>query len=68
MSRDTLLLRAKSLKLHGIMAHWDEINDDIKIKDLLDWEETERTNRSLERRLSSAQIGRYKPLANFDWG
>ena len=31
------------------------------------WEESERARRSLERRLRSAHIGRFKPLADFDW-
>ena len=34
---------------------------------LLAWEETERARRSLERRLRCAHIGRFKPLADFDW-
>ncbi|MEI7607378.1 MAG: IS21-like element helper ATPase IstB [Rhodospirillaceae bacterium] len=31
------------------------------------WEEEERGRRSLERRLSDAHIGRFKPLCDFDW-
>ena len=31
------------------------------------WEEAERARRSLERRLQAAHIGRFKPLADFDW-
>jgi len=34
---------------------------------LLQWEEAERSRRSLERRLALAHIGRFKPLADFDW-
>ena len=34
---------------------------------LLDWEEQERARRSLERRLQTAHIGRFKPLCDFDW-
>ena len=34
---------------------------------LIDWEEQERTRRSLERRLRAAHIGRFKPLCDFDW-
>ena len=64
---DNLLLRAKALKLHGLMAHWDEIQQQPWLSDLINWEEIERSHRGLERRLSSAHIGRFKPLANFDW-
>ena len=34
---------------------------------LLEWEEQERACRSLERRLKTAHIGRFKPLCDFDW-
>ena len=34
---------------------------------LIEWEEQERTRRSLERRLGEARIGRFKPLCDFDW-
>ena len=37
------------------------------IRELLDIEEPERRRRSLERRLSNARIGPFKPLADFDW-
>lgn len=66
-SPEALKERAIALKLHGILEHWDEIHDQPWLPSLLDWEETERTKRSLERRISSAKIGRFKPLADFDW-
>ena len=34
---------------------------------MLDWEDHERSQRSLERRLKDARIGRFKPMADFDW-
>ena len=33
----------------------------------LGWESAERAHRSLERRLREAHLGRFKPLADFDW-
>jgi DNA replication protein DnaC len=64
-----LKLKASRLKLHGLLAHWDELKpvDMPRIKILLQWEETERMKRGLERRLSKAHLGRFKPLADFDW-
>jgi DNA replication protein DnaC len=63
--------RAQALRLLGLLAHWDAVQADPSrlgwTRDLLDWEETERSRRSLERRLRSAHIGRFKPLADFDW-
>ena len=59
--------RATALQLHGILAHWAECADQPWLDPLLAWEETERARRSLERRLRCAHIGRFKPLADFDW-
>jgi len=64
---DSLMERARALKLYGLLAHWKEIADAEWITALIDWEEAERKQRSLQRRLRSARIGRFKPLADFDW-
>ena len=65
---DARRARASALKLYGLLAHWDDLPAGASwVDDLLDWEETERHRRSLERRLRSARIGRFKPLADFDW-
>ena len=65
---DHLLARVKALKLHGVAAHWDELDYKDDIAQLVIWEEEERTGRSLKRRLTSAHLGRFKPLNEFDWG
>jgi DNA replication protein DnaC len=67
MTSDLLLAKAKVLKLYGAMAHWEEIRETDWVEKLISWEETERANRSLERRLHSARIGRFKQLADFEW-
>lgn len=67
MTTNNLLLRAKALKMYGLVAHWVEAEQQPWVNDLIAWEETVRSKRSLERRLNSAHIGRFKPLANFDW-
>jgi len=64
---DSLKERAKALKLHGLLAHWDEVWEAQWIEPLIRWEEEERARRGLQRRLSSARLGRFKPLADFDW-
>jgi len=60
---------ATELKLHGLIAHWQEITDEqhTQLSQWLSWELAERKQRSLERRLSSAKLGRFKPLTEFDW-
>jgi DNA replication protein DnaC len=37
------------------------------LEHILDLEEKERTRRSLERRTSRSRLGRFKPMASFDW-
>ncbi len=34
---------------------------------VLGYEESERTRRSLERRIKDARLGRFKPLVDYDW-
>jgi DNA replication protein DnaC len=68
MTTNNLLQKANELKLHGLIAHWDEVEKTSWIKDVIDWEESERLKRGLEHRLRSASIGKFTPLANFDWG
>lgn len=60
--------RAEALKLHGLLSHWAECANDGWIASLIQWEEEERAHRSLERRMKGARLGRFKPLADFDWG
>ena len=64
---DPLRARAEALHLHGLAAHWSEAVTQAWVEPLLAWEERERANRSLERRLRSARIGRFRPLCDFDW-
>jgi len=62
-----LLERAVALKLHGLLAHWDEVSREPWLAEMIAWEETERARRGLERRLKRARLGTFKPLADFDW-
>ena len=63
----TLKHRAQALQLHGVLSHWDTCCTEHWVGTLLDWEEQERSRRSMERRLHSARIGRFKPLVDYDW-
>ena len=67
MTTTDLNERSKALGLHGLLAHWDEAKREPWISKLLAWEETERQRRSLERRIHNAKLGRFKPIADFDW-
>lgn len=66
---EELKQRCIKLKLYGLQAHWSELNQAQAscLTQWLSWESEERQQRSLERRLNSAKLGRFKPLADFDW-
>ena len=66
---EALKERSKELKLHGLIEHRDELSepDFDWITRLLTWEEVQRNYRSLERRLASAKLGRFKMLADIEW-
>ena len=67
MSLESLRARAVALRFYGVLAHWPEVATADWLAPLVQWEEEERARRSLERRLTDARIGRFKPLADFDW-
>jgi DNA replication protein DnaC len=64
---ETLRKRAEALHLHGLLAHWQDVADMDWVADLVQWEEDGRDQRSLERRIKNARLGRFKHLADFDW-
>jgi DNA replication protein DnaC len=70
-SHAELRAQATELRLHGLLAHWDELmghsESEQRVRQWLGWESTERAHRSLERRLRDAHLGHFKPLADFDW-
>ena len=59
--------RVQRLGLFGLLASWNEIAAEPWIERLVTLEEQERKRRSLERRLKTARIGNFKPIADFDW-
>jgi len=67
MTNDLLLQRAKALKLIGLLQHWEEVGNAPWVSQLVQWEEEERAGCSLASRLKSSRVGRFKPLADFDW-
>jgi len=71
-SHAELRAQAAELRLHGLLAHWDELmgqpETEQRVRQWLGWESVERAHRSLERRLREAHLGHFKPLADFDWG
>lgn len=64
---NSLLQRATALGLHGLVAHWPQVDTQAWVPTLLDWEESERASRGLSRRIQAAHIGRFRPMADFDY-
>ena len=67
MTLDILFERVKSLKLYGLINNWDEVNEEPWLEKVIKQEEVARSERSLEFRLKSARLGKFKQLVNFDW-
>ena len=66
-SPDQLANRARRLGLYGLLARWQELGDQPWVPTLIDCEEAERGRRSLERRIRTSKVGRFRPIADSDW-
>lgn len=66
-SSDPLRDRAQRLALYGLLGDWAAVRGEPWLEPLIAREEAERQRRSLERRIQSAKIGRFKPMADFDY-
>jgi DNA replication protein DnaC len=59
--------RLQRLGLFGLLASFGELAHEPWLPRLIALEEQERKKRSLERRLKTARLGVFKPIADFDW-
>ncbi len=57
----------RRLGLHGLLARWQDVRHAEWLPLLIDYEQAERQQRSLARRLRNARLGSFKPLCDFDW-
>lgn len=64
---DDVRARLHRLGLYGLLARLPEVGSEPWIARLLEIEESERKQRSLERRIKNARIGAFKPIDKFDW-
>ncbi len=62
-----LYQRAHKLGLYGLLSEWDTVSTESWLEPFLDSEESERQQRSLERRIKNSKVGRFKPMADFDY-
>ena len=64
---DKMFSRAKNTGLWGLVANWDKVARQPWLPDIIEYEETERAHRSLQRRLLNAKLGQFRAIADFDW-
>jgi len=66
-SNHPLFLRAKKLGLYGIMQNFTEVQNEPWLPNLIDKEERARLEHGLEKRIKQTNVGRFKPMALFEW-
>ncbi len=64
---EELKAKAKRLGLYAIVARWERYCNQPWLLSLLEEEESERAQRSMERRIKEAKLGQFKPMSEFDW-
>ena len=64
---DSVRQRLRDVALYGLAAQDDALLAEPWVERVIDIEDRERKRRSLERRLTNARIGAFKPIADFDW-
>jgi len=57
----------RRLGLFGLLARWEDVHHLEWLPSLIEYEQSERQRRSLQRRLHFARLGSFKPLCDFDW-
>lgn len=59
--------RLRRLGFYGLLAQAERLLNEPWLARVIEIEGTERTRRSLKRRLDSSRLGAFKPIADFDW-
>ena len=67
LSLENVRPRLRRLGFYGLLAHAETLLHEPWLARVIDIEETERSRRSLKRRLDNARLGTFKPIADFDW-
>lgn len=64
---DELHRRLRALGLLGLATRLDEVREEPWLQRLIAIESEERQHRGLERRMKNSRLGRFKPIADYDW-
>ena len=68
LSLESVRQRLRRANLYGLLAQAEQIFTEPWLARVLEIEESERQRRSLRRRMDSARLATFKPLADFDYG
>lgn len=64
---DDLEKRLRAIGLLGLIAHLDEIRGEPWLERVLSIETEQRQRRGFDSRFKNSRIGRFKPIADYDW-
>jgi len=65
---DDLHKRLRNLGLFGLATRFQEVHDQPWLRTVITIEEEERQVRGLDRRTKNSRLGKFKPMADFEWG
>jgi len=65
---DDLHKRLRNLGLFGLATRFEEVRDQPWLRTIITIEEEERQVRGLDRRTKNSRLGKFKPMADFEWG
>ena len=65
---DDLQKRLRGLNLLGLASRVDEVRAEPWLARVIQIEDEERQFRGLDRRMKNSRLGRFKPIADYDWG
>ena len=64
---DELRQRLRALGLLGLASRLEELRDEPWLSRVIEIETEERQFRGLDRRLKNSRLGKFKPMADYDW-
>lgn len=67
MTVDELRQRLRTLGLLGLASRLEELRDEPWLSRVIQIETEERQFRGLDRRLKNSRLGKFKPMADYDW-
>ena len=67
LTLETARSELRRLGLYGLLAQAQALLAEPWLARVIEIEDTERSRRSLKRRLDNSRLGMFKPIADFDW-